>query len=103
MKGLSLSFNGKDVCFNPEKDYTMSDKTQHTAASLRQKMLNRYGDSLHHKHNKNHLEYRQHCRSHPVDLSRAMDQEEGLSSSTGLLREFKLRKMRKRLDKGRIH
>ena len=81
----------------------MSEKTQHTAASLREKMLNRYGDELHHKHNKNHLPYRQHCRSHPCNLNQEKDDESLLNGSTGLLREFKLRKMRKRLDKGRIH
>lgn len=80
----------------------MSEKMQHTAAGLRDKMLARYSDGLHHKHNKNHLSYRQHSRSHPVII--VMQHEEPqLNESTGLLREFKLRKMRKRLDKGRIH
>jgi len=81
----------------------MSDKIQHTAASLREKMLNRYSDGLEHKHNKNHLSYRQHCKSHPSNQNDDKDEETGLNGSTGLLREFKLRKMRKRLDKGRIH
>ncbi len=81
----------------------MSEKTQHTAASLREKMLHRYGDGLDHKHNKNHLSYRQHCKSHPCNQNSDNDEETTLNGSTGLLREFKLRKMRKRLDKGRIH
>ena len=81
----------------------MSEKIQHTAASLREKMLNRYSDGLDHKHNKNHLSYRQHCRSHPCNPNHEKDEESMLNGSTGLLREFKLRKMRKRLDKGRIH
>ena len=81
----------------------MSEKIQHTAASLREKMSNRYSDGLHHKHNKNHLEYRQHCRSHPCKQSNGTDEETDVNYSTGLIREFKLRKMRKRLDKGRIH
>ena len=81
----------------------MSEKIQHTAASLREKMLNRYGDELNHKHNKNHLTYRQHYRSHPCNQNQDKDEESMLNGSTGLLREFKLRKMRKRLDKGRIH
>lgn len=80
----------------------MPDKIQHTAASLQQKMLARYSDGLHHKHNKHHLEYRQHCRSHPCNQNNNIDEEE-LNGSTGLLREFKLRKMRKRPDKGQIH
>lgn len=81
----------------------MSDKIQHTATSLREKMNNRYSDGLEHKHNKSHLPYRQHCRSHPCNLNNVKDEESVLNESTGLLREFKLRKMRKRLDKGRIH
>lgn len=81
----------------------MSEKIQHTAASLREKMNNRYGDELHHKHNKNHLPYRQHCRSHPVNQIDGKDENSELNGPTGLIREFKLRKMRKRLDKGRIH
>lgn len=79
----------------------MPDKTQHTAASLQQKMLIRYSDGLHHKHNKNHLEYRKHCRSHPSQRNKL--DEENSKGSTGLLREFKLRKIRKRLNKGQIH
>ncbi|AWN72876.1 hypothetical protein LEAN103870_04535 [Legionella anisa] len=83
----------------------MPDKIQHTAASLQQKMLARYSDGLHHKHNKHHLEYRQHCRSHPCNQINGLskDEEEGLAGSTGLLRQFKLRKMRKRPDKGSFH
>lgn len=83
----------------------MAEKIQHTAASLREKMIHRYSDGLDHKHNKNHLSYRQHCRSHPCNLIEDKDKgdEPELNQSTGLLREFKLRKMRKRLDKGGIH
>jgi len=81
----------------------MSEKIQHTAASLREKMISRYGDGLPHKHNKNHLPYRQHYRSHPSNQHNGKDEEHEFNGSTGLIREFKLRKMRKRLDKGRIH
>ncbi|KTC91477.1 hypothetical protein OQJ18_12465 [Fluoribacter dumoffii] len=80
----------------------MPDKIQHTAASLQQKMLARYSDGLPHKHNKHHLEYRQHCRSHPCTLNNELTDEE-IAGSTGLLRQFKLRKMRKRPDKGHFH
>ncbi|MDR3443363.1 MAG: hypothetical protein P4L65_10115 [Legionella sp.] len=80
----------------------MPDKIQHTAASLQQKMLARYSDGLHHKHNKHHLEYRQHCRSHPCNQNN-LSEEESNNGPTGQLREFKLRKMRKRPDKGQIH
>lgn len=81
----------------------MSEKQQRTAASMREKMLNRYGDGLHHKHDKNHNPYRKHCKSHPVQLMNGHNKEDDINSSTGLLRAFKLRKIRKRLDKGRIH
>ncbi|MBI2786627.1 MAG: hypothetical protein HYX60_10175, partial [Legionella longbeachae] len=52
----------------------MPDKIQRTAASLQQKMLSRYNDGLHHKHNKHHLEYRQHCRSHPSNHNNGLDE-----------------------------
>ncbi|MFI4918604.1 MAG: hypothetical protein ACHP65_03515 [Legionellales bacterium] len=81
----------------------MSDKTQHTAASLQERMTHRYGDGLHHKHNKNHILYRQHCKSHPNHQSVTTEAEPQLNESTGLIRKFKLRNMRKRLDKGGIH
>lgn len=81
----------------------MSEKIQHTAASLREKMVNRYGDGLEHKHNKNRHTYRHHYRSHPANNNDTKVEESVFEGSTGLLREFKLRKMRKRLDKGRIH
>ena len=45
----------------------MPDKQQHTAFSVHERMLLRYDDGLHHKHDKSHvLPYRKHCRSHPV-------------------------------------
>jgi hypothetical protein len=81
----------------------MSDKIQHTAAGMREKMIHRYSDGLEHKHNKNHLTYRHHCKSHPCTLKNGNDEESETNGSTGQIREFKLRKMRKRLDKGRIH
>ncbi len=81
----------------------MSEKQQHTAASMREKMLNRYGDGLHHKHDKYHNPYRQHCRSHPCKPHNGIDDATKENQATGLLRQFKLQKIRKRLDKGRIH
>jgi hypothetical protein len=80
----------------------MSEKQQGTANNMRERMLNRYGDELHHKHDKNHNPYRKHCKSHPVQLSNGNDETEA-RGSTGLLRTIKLRKIRKRLDKGRFH
>lgn len=81
----------------------MSEKSQRTAAGLRDKMLSRYNDGLEHKHNKNHLSYRQHWRSHPSNQRNGQDVEAEFTGSTGQIRQLKLRKMRKRLDKGKIH
>lgn len=81
----------------------MSEKQQRTAASMREKMLQRYGEGSHHKHDKNHISYRKHYRSHPAHVTNNMHEEEEAHNSTGLLRAFKLRKIRKRLDKGRFH
>lgn len=81
----------------------MTEKQQRTAARTRVKMLHRYGDGLHHKHDKNHNPHRQHCRSHPVQTMNNFDSETSVNCSTGLLRQLKLRKIRKRLDKGRFH
>lgn len=80
----------------------MPEKTQHTAASLQERMSARYDDGLHHKHNKYHLEYRKHYKSHPCIQNKVLE-EEALNSSTGLIHEFKLKKLRKRLNKGQIH
>ncbi len=81
----------------------MSEKIQRTAASLREKMLNRYSDGLEHKHNKNHHTYRHHYRSHPINQLDKLENDSLIEASTGMIREFKLRKTRKRLNKGRIH
>ena len=81
----------------------MSEKQQHTAARMREQMENRYGDGLHHKHNKLHSPYRKHCRSHPMQLTVENAQEKDINCSTGLLHLIKLRKVRKRLAKGQFH
>ncbi len=81
----------------------MSERIQRTAASLREKMLHRYNDGLEHKHNKNHHTYRHHYRSHPANPIEKIEEESLFDGSTGTIRDFKLRKTRKRLDKGRIH
>lgn len=95
---------GNKHALNLAKGNNMPDKIQHTAAKLQQTMEARYGDGLHHKHNKHHLEYRKHYRSHPCNQNDNLDEEENLNGgSTGLLRELKLKKMRKRPDKGHFH
>ncbi|MFI4963328.1 MAG: hypothetical protein ACHP6H_05675 [Legionellales bacterium] len=81
----------------------MSDKMQHTATSMREKMISRYGDMLHHKHNKNHIPYRHHYRTHPCIKPDGLEAELGLNESTGELRKFNLQKTRKRLVKHEFH
>jgi len=81
----------------------MSEKQQKTSAHLREQMLGRYSDGLSHKHNKYHNDHRHHFRSHPKHLADLLNSESPEDRSTGLIRKFKLRKLRKRLDKGRIH
>jgi hypothetical protein len=83
----------------------MTEKQQRTAANMREKMLSRYGDDFHHKHNKNHTFYRKHFKSHPIDLlnGQMKEQEEELNASKGLTRSWNLRKLRKRQDKGNFH
>lgn len=80
----------------------MSEKQQGTACHTREKMLNRYGDELHHKHDKNHIQYRKHYKSHPVQTLDGLN-EEGFHRPEGRLRIIKLRNVGKRLDKGRFH
>jgi hypothetical protein len=83
----------------------MSEKQQHTAARMRDKMKNKYSDDNHHKHDKLHLSYRMHCRSHPVEIKipAGSNQELSINSSTGLVHLLKLRKVRKRLARGSFH
>lgn len=83
----------------------MSEKQQHTAARMREQMILRYGDGLHHKHNKLHIPYRKHCRSHPVQINIPFESDRMMSinASTGLVHVWKLRKTRKRLAKGSFH
>lgn len=80
----------------------MSEKRQGTAYQMREKMLRRYDDDLFHKHDKNHFSYRKHCKSHPVQALNNLEKDAS-DEPTGMVRIIKLRKLRKRLDKGRIH
>lgn len=94
----------KDFNILAQKDLFMTERLQRTAAGLREKMMIRYGDGLSHKHNKNHLQYRLHSKSHPSQpANRIFETNLDINYSSGLVREFKLKKMRKRLDKGRYH
>lgn len=81
----------------------MSEKQQHTGEHTRELMHHRYDDGLHHKHDKCHLPYRQHCRSHPSQQTDALDRDLEMNASTGECRKRNLQKLRKRFDKGRYH
>lgn len=81
----------------------MTERQQRTANSMREKMLKRYGNESSHKHNKNHLSFRLHSKSHPCKMSHRPEYNEEHPAPLGLNRELNLRKMRKRLDKGLIH
>ncbi|KTD19556.1 hypothetical protein [Legionella londiniensis] len=80
----------------------MSEKQQRTASQTREKMQQRYGDGLPHKHDKCHHAYRQHYRTHPVEPNKQKKNNE-INQPTGIVRALNLRKVRKRLDKGRFH
>jgi len=43
----------------------MSDKKQHNSKDTNEKMERRYDDGHKHKHDKTHLEFRAHEKSHP--------------------------------------
>ena len=82
----------------------MSERLQRTTASMREKMLLRYGDEIHHKHDKNHTPYRQHCRSHPVQKRfNGWDADREVFCSTGQVHAMKLRKFVHRQGKTWIH
>jgi len=80
----------------------MSERKQHTSACMHENMGHRYGDELHHKHDKRHLKFRHHWRSHPAKL-RKQDQAEIIYSQPDLFRTFKIKKMCKPLANTSIH
>lgn len=81
----------------------MSEKKQHQAERTRQQMYNRYGDTYHHKHDKRHLNYRMHCRSHFTQSKQEESTLPSINTSTGNVRQLNLQKIRKRLAKNIIH
>lgn len=80
----------------------MSDRAQYTSQKLGEKMLSRYGTEFHHKHNKYHLTYRKHCKSHPCTPNTEPERPD-LEGSTGLVRQLNLKRMRKRPQNGGYH
>lgn len=81
----------------------MSEKCQRTAANMRETMLHRYDDGLQHKHDKCHLPYRQHCRSHPTSLTNGHDLNRKENESIGVIYEKIPKKTRLRIVKHRVH
>lgn len=81
----------------------MSEKLQHTTESIRETMMNHYGDEIHHKHDKRHSPFRRHCRSHQRQT--ALDENSHVTENhrTGLVGLIKLKKFRKRLSRREIH
>lgn len=83
----------------------MAEKLQHNASRMRAKMASYYGETINHKHNKNHLHDPPH---HPMPMIQPRDDQmlnEDMHKrwSNKTLNNFRVRKTRKRLDKGRIH
>lgn len=81
----------------------MSEKMQKTSDNLREQMLNRYGDELQHKHNKHRRPYRLHNRTHPCLIPNVQKNLDMETVSSGLIRAFKLKKLKKRQGKNGIH
>lgn len=81
----------------------MSEKAQHTTEKLRVKMIAKYGEINHHKHNKLHCPYRKHWKSHPVHEANMPDENIVIYKSSGLLRALNLHKTRTRTHNGRFH
>ena len=81
----------------------MSERIQHTSAFLCKKMAHRYQDHFHHKHNKYHLSYRQHWRSHPSQTQQKQEHFEIIKSPADLFRAHVKEKMWKRLAKTPFH
>lgn len=83
----------------------MSEKTQGNARKTQESMERRYQEisSSHHKHDKRHLAYRQHCRTHGVHFEEKEDMIEKINTPTGTIRKQNLQKIRKRLAKNIFH
>jgi hypothetical protein len=80
----------------------MSERKQHTSACMHENMGHRYGDEFHHKHDKRHLKFRHHWRSHPAN-QRKQEQADLIYSQPDLFRTFKIKKMCKPLANTSIH
>ncbi|MCX7115176.1 MAG: hypothetical protein NTW08_04650 [Gammaproteobacteria bacterium] len=81
----------------------MSERKQHTAASMREKMAIHYGEEFHHKHNKNHLIYPPHHRPKLANALASTELMETEIWQTDFNRKERLRKMQRRLAKPHFH
>lgn len=80
----------------------MSERLQRTVRRMSNQMHERYGETVTHKHNKNHHEFRQHQRTHPIQLE-VMDSELQKNKSTGLIKKLKLQKFINRIAGKNVH
>lgn len=81
----------------------MSERRQHTSAFVREAMLNHYGDEFHHKHDKRHLQYRHHWRSHENTPRFEENLDDMNNQRTGWVRDMRLKKFRKEAANRWIH
>jgi len=83
----------------------MSDKLQHTTASMRIKMIAKYGTEHHHKHDKLHSPYRLHWKSHPVQKINVAGVEMKVKEPSEFVPDFNVhvQKTRIRLRRGSYH
>jgi len=80
----------------------MSERKQHNSHLTGLKMQSDYGDETPHKHNKYHLTYRKHFRSHPIETQiHELDHGKlsNLERSTGHIRQGNLKKIRTKIQR----
>lgn len=90
----------------------MSERKQRTALRTREQMQNRYYseenliqlDKRHriipHRHDKHHLEYRRHCKTHPSAANEDIDL---INGQAGIQRTHNLKRVRMRQRGGGFH
>ncbi len=83
----------------------MSEKQQHTAARMREQMkiataMVYITNTINYTFLTGNIVDHTHLKQ---NNGKIIEQERDINCSTGLLHEMKLRKIRKRLDKGRFH
>lgn len=84
----------------------MSEKKQHNSYSTQVKMQNYYGDEHHHKHDKSHLTFRKHFKTHPVQIQPAgLNHQDGINPrhATGHVRDNNIKKIRMKTPRYHEH